>query len=69
MGVIANDGFILPTCAAGRCHNNSQWKLYSHHAEELTYVPEMSDNDMIKRKVCVEGNKLFPGKEWRLHAQ
>ena len=32
-------------------------------------LPEMRDNDMITRKVCVDGNKLFPGKEWRLYTQ
>ena len=29
-------------------------------------LPEMRDNDMITRKVCADGNKLCPGKEWRL---
>ena len=28
--------------------------------------PEMRDNDMITRKVCADGNKVLPGKEWRL---
>ena len=30
---------------------------------------ETRDNDMITRKIHVEGNKLCPGKEWRLYAQ
>ena len=43
--------------------------IHSHHAEEPTYtVPEMRDNYMITRKVHVDGNKLYPGKEWRLYA-
>ena len=32
-------------------------------------LPEMRDNDMITRMVCVNRNKLGPGKEWRLYAQ
>ena len=32
-------------------------------------LPEMRDNDMITRKVCVDGNKLCPGKEWKLYTQ
>ena len=44
--------------------------IYSHHAEEPTYtVPEMRDNDTITRKVHADGNKLCPGKEWRLYTQ
>ena len=34
-----------------------------------TDLPEMSDSDMITGKVCVDGNILCPGKEWRLYAQ
>ena len=26
-------------------------------------LPETRDNDTITRKVCVDGNKLYPGKE------
>ena len=29
-------------------------------------LPEMRDNDMKTIKVRVDGNKLFPGKEWAL---
>ena len=29
----------------------------------------MRDNDTITRKVCVDGNKLFPGKEWKLYCK
>ena len=43
--------------------------IYSHHAEKATYVPEMRDNDMITRKVYVDGNKLYPRKERRLYTQ
>ena len=32
-------------------------------------LPEMSDNDMITRKVHADRNELYPGKEWRLYAQ
>ena len=32
-------------------------------------LPQTRDNDMITRKVCTDGNKLCPGKEWRLHSQ
>ena len=30
-------------------------------------LPETRDNDTITRKVRADGNKLFPGKEWRLY--
>ena len=32
-------------------------------------LPEMRDNDTITRKVRADGNKLCPGKEWRLYTQ
>ena len=32
-------------------------------------LPETRDNDTITRKVRVDGNKLCPGKEWRLYTQ
>ena len=32
-------------------------------------LSEMRDNDTTTRKVCVDGNRLCPGKEWRLYAQ
>ena len=32
-------------------------------------LPEMRDNDTITRKVRADGNKLCPGKEWRLYIQ
>ena len=32
-------------------------------------LPETRDNDMITRKVRVDGNKLCPGKEWGLYTQ
>ena len=32
-------------------------------------LPERRDSDMITRKVCAEGNKLSPEKEWRLYVQ
>ena len=32
-------------------------------------LPQMRDNDTITRKICADGNKLCPGKEWRLYAQ
>ena len=32
-------------------------------------LPEMRDNETVTRKVRVDGNKLFPGKERRLYAQ
>ena len=32
-------------------------------------LPEMGDNDVITKKVCVDRNKLRPGKEWRLYTQ
>ena len=32
-------------------------------------LPETRDNDMITRKVYVDRNKLYPGKEWRLYTQ
>ena len=47
-------------------HNNSQWRLYSHRAEKAD-LPEMRDNDTITRKVHADGNKLCPGKKWRLY--
>ena len=31
-------------------------------------LPEMRDNDTKTIKVCVDGNKLCSGKEWRLYA-
>ena len=42
--------------------------LYSHHAEKAD-LPEMRDNDTITRKVRANGNKVCPGKEWRLYTQ
>ena len=32
-------------------------------------LPETRDNDTITRKVRADGNKLCPGKEWRLYTQ
>ena len=32
-------------------------------------LPEKRDNDTETIKVCVDGNKLHHGKEWRLYAQ
>ena len=32
-------------------------------------LPVTRDNDTKTTKVCADGNKLCPGKEWRLHAQ
>ena len=32
-------------------------------------LPDTRDTDTITRKVHVDGNKLCPGKEWRLYAQ
>ena len=32
-------------------------------------LPEMRDNDTITRKVCADGHKLCPRKEWRLYTQ
>ena len=32
-------------------------------------LSETKDNDMITRKVHADGNKLCPGKEWRLYIQ
>ena len=32
-------------------------------------LPEKRDNDTITRKVRADGNKLCPGKEWRLYTQ
>ena len=29
-------------------------------------IPETRDNDTIARKVHADGNKLYPGKEWRI---
>ena len=34
-----------------------------------TDLPWMRDNDMITRKVHANGNKLCPGKGWRLYTQ
>ena len=31
--------------------------------------PETRNSDTITRKVRADGNKLFPGKEWRLYTQ
>ena len=33
------------------------------------YLPETIDNDTITRKVCADGNKFCPGKEWTLYTQ
>ena len=32
-------------------------------------LPETRDNDTITRKVCADGNKVCPWKEWRLYVQ
>ena len=32
-------------------------------------LPKTRDNDMKTRKVCADGDKLCPGKEWRLYTQ
>ena len=32
-------------------------------------LPEMTGNDKITRNVCADGNKLCPGKEWRIYTQ
>ena len=32
-------------------------------------LPGTRDNDTITRKVRADGNKLCPGKEWRLYTQ
>ena len=32
-------------------------------------IPETRDNDKITRKICADGKKLCPGKEWRLYTQ
>ena len=40
--------------------------LYDAEKNDLL---EARHNDTITRKVRVDGNKLCPGKEWRLYAQ
>ena len=32
-------------------------------------LPDTRDNDTITRKVRADGNKVCPGKEWRLYVQ
>ena len=63
-------GYHVRLTAVGARQFSMEWWLYTHHAEKPPHdLPETRDNDMITRKVRADGNKLCPGKEWRLYTQ
>ena len=42
--------------------------IRSHQACRKADLPETRDDNMKTRKVRANGNKLCPGKEWKLYA-
>ena len=46
----------------------AQWQLSSDNAEKVD-LGDTRDNDTKTRKFHAEGNKCFPGKEWKLYLQ
>ena len=53
----------LTTMGAQQC---SMTPIYPSYRK--ADLPATRDDNMIIRKVCADGNKLSPGKEWRLYA-